>query len=87
MSITPMKVKALITQSCLTLCDPMDYSPRGSSVHGIPQATILEWVAIPFSKGSSPPRDQTCLSHRFAGRLQADSLPSEPIGKYHRNVV
>ena len=38
-----------ITQSCLTLCDPMDYSPPGSSVHGILQARILEWVAISFS--------------------------------------
>ena len=47
------------TQSCLTLCDPMDCSPPGSSVHGIPQARILEWVAMPFSKGSSQPRDRT----------------------------
>ena len=46
-------------QSCLTLCDPMDYSPPRSSVHGIPQARILEWVAMPFSKGSSQPRDRT----------------------------
>ena len=38
---------------CLTLCDPMDCSPPGSSVHGILQARILEWVAIPFSRGSS----------------------------------
>jgi len=43
----------LVTQSCLTLCHPMDCSPPGSSVHGILQARILEWVAIPFS----PPRD------------------------------
>ena len=47
-----MKVKVLVTQPCLTLCDPMDYSPPGSSVHGILQARILEWVAIPFSRGS-----------------------------------
>ena len=40
-------------QSCLTLCDPMDYSPPGSSVQGILQARILKWVAIPFSRGSS----------------------------------
>ena len=46
-----------VAQSCLTLCNPMDYSPRGSSVHGILQARILEWVAIPFSRGSSRPRD------------------------------
>ena len=43
-----------VTQLCLTLCDPMDCSPPGSSIHGIFQAKVLEWVAI-----SSPPRDQT----------------------------
>ena len=43
----------LVTQSCPTLCDPMDCSPPDSSVHGILQARILEWVAIPFSRGSS----------------------------------
>ena len=43
----------------LILCYPLDYSPPGSSVHGIPQVGILEWVAISFSKGSSQPRDQT----------------------------
>ena len=43
-----------VAQSCLTLCDPMDHSPSpGSSVHGISQARILKWVAIPFSRGSS----------------------------------
>ena len=47
------EVKVLVTRSCLTLWDSMDCSPLGSSVHGILQARILEWVAIPFSKGSS----------------------------------
>ena len=47
----PMCVKS--PQSCLTLCDPMDCSPPGSSVHGILQARIFEWVAMPFSRGSS----------------------------------
>ena len=46
-------------QSCPTLCDPLDCSPPGSSVHGILQARILEWVAMPSSKGSSQPRDRT----------------------------
>ena len=50
-------VCVLVAQSCLTLCDPMDYSLPGSSVHGILQARILEWVAIPFSRVSSQPRD------------------------------
>ena len=49
-------------QSCLTLCDPMDYSLPGSSVRGILQARILEWVAISFSRGSSQPRDRTRVS-------------------------
>ena len=52
----------LVTQSCLTFCDPMDCSSPGSCVHGISQARILEWVAISFSKGSSQPKDQTCVS-------------------------
>ena len=46
----------LLSQSCPTLCNPMDCSLPGSSVHGILQARMLEWVAMPFSKGSSPPR-------------------------------
>ena len=59
---------ALIAQSCPTLCNPMDYSPPGSAVYGILQARILEWVAVPFSRGSSKPRDLTQVSHT-AGRL------------------
>ena len=51
-----LKAKVLVAQSCLTLCDPMDCSPPGSSVLEILQ-TILEWVTIPFSRGSSQPRD------------------------------
>ena len=56
-------MKVLVDQSCLTLCNPMNCSPLGSSVHGIFQARILEWVAIPFSRGSSQPRDQTLVSY------------------------
>ena len=56
-----------VTQSCPTLCDPMDCSPPGSPVHGILPARILEWVAIAFSRGSSRPRDQTQVSC-IAGR-------------------
>ena len=58
----------LVAQSCLTLCDPMNCSPSVSSIHGILQARILEWIAIPFSRGSSWPRDQTqlsCIAGRF----------------------
>ena len=52
-----MKVKVKVTQLCPTLCDPMDYR-----VHGMFQARILEWVALPLSKGSSQPMDQTQVS-------------------------
>ena len=55
-------VCVLITQSCLTLCDPMNCSPPGSSVHGISQARKLELAAISFSRGSSWPRDQIHVS-------------------------
>ena len=53
-----MKRKVEVTQSCLTLCDPMD-----CTVHGILQGRILEWVDFPFSRGSSKPRDRTQVSH------------------------
>ena len=56
-----------VTQSCPTLCDPVDCSLLGSSVHGVFQARVLEWVAISFSRGSSRPRDLTRVSH-IAGR-------------------
>ena len=52
-----------VTQSCPTLCDPMDCSLPGSSLHGILQARVLEWVATSFSRGSSQPRDRTQISH------------------------
>ena len=76
MKMKVKKVKVLVTQSCLTLCNPMDSSQPGSSVHGILQARILEWDAIsnsghlpnPAIKPGSPV-------------LQADSLPSGPPGK------
>ena len=51
-----------VAQSCLTFCDPMDYSLPGSSVHGILQARILEWVTVYSSRGSSCLRDRTCVS-------------------------
>ena len=71
-----VKVKVLVAQSCLALCNPMDYNQPGSSVHGILQPRMLRWVAIPFSRGSSPPRKRA-----RSPELQADSLPSEPPGK------
>ena len=56
-----------VAQSCPILCDPMDWSLPGSSIHGIFQARVLEWVAISFSRGSSQPRDRTQVS-RIRGR-------------------
>ena len=61
-------VCVLVAQSSLTLCDPMDYRPPGYSVLGILQAGILEWVAIPFSRRSSRPRDRIQVSYT-AGRF------------------
>ena len=60
--------KTLRAQSCPTLCNPVDWSPLGASVHGISQARMLEWVASSFSRGSSQSRDQTwvsCIIGRF----------------------
>ena len=57
----------LVIESCLTLGDPMDCSPPGSSVHGIPQARILEWITMPSSRESSQSRDQTHISHTAGG--------------------
>ena len=66
-------------QSCLTLCNPMDGSPPGSSVHGISQARILEWVTISFSTGSSQLRDRTQVSYIGRRILLALSHPGSPI--------
>ena len=72
------KAKVLVAQSYLTLCNPMECSPPGSSVHRISQARILEWVVISFSRGSSWLRDWTWVSC-IAGRF----FTSEPPGKHH----
>ena len=69
-------IRLLVAQLCLNLCDPMDCGPPGSSVHGILQARILQWVTIPFSRGSSQLRMKP-----GSPASQADSLPSEPPGK------
>ena len=76
-----MKVKSEseVAQSCPTLCDPVDCSLPGFSIHGILQARILEWVTISFSRGSSRPRDRTCVSY-VSLHWQAGSLPLAPLG-------
>ena len=70
------KCCCLVAKSCLTLCNPMDCSPPGSSVHGISQVRILEWVAISFCEGSSRPRDPTRVCCIAGG-----SFTAEPPGK------
>ena len=72
-------VFARLLQSCPTLCEPMNYSLPVSSVHGILQARILEWVAMPSSRGSSGHRDQACVSYLL--HWQVGSLPLAPPGK------
>ena len=73
-------VRAKSLQSCLTLCDPADCSPPGSSIHGILQARILEWVSVTSSRGSSPTQGSNpSLLHIL--HWQAGSLPLAPPGK------
>ena len=73
--------EVLVTQLCLTLCDPMDCSPPGSCVHGILQARILEWLPFPPPGDlPNPGIEPQCPA------LQADSLPSEPPGKQVLNI-
>ena len=77
-----LKKEREVAQSSPTLCNPMDCSLPGFSIRGIFQARVLEWVAISFSRGSSPPRDRTQVS-----ALQTDALPSEPPGKPYMQLA
>ena len=72
------EVKVLVAQSCPTLCGPMDCILPGSSVHGILQARILEWVTIPFSRGSSHTKNQTWVFH-IAGRFFTLQVTREAV--------
>ena len=72
-----MKGKVKVAQSCLTLCDPWDYTD-----HGILQARILEWVAVPFSRGSSQPGDGTQVS-RIAGGFITSWTTREALGDWY----
>ena len=74
-----------VAQSCPTLCNPMDCGPPGSSVHGIFQAWILEWVTVSFSRGSSWPRDRTWVS-RIVGRCFT-IWGTREVHQKHRRVV
>ena len=71
-------VLSLVIQSCPTLCDPMNCSLLGSSVCGILQARILEWVSVPFSRGSSQPRDRTQVSCIAGGFLKGWATKEAP---------
>ena len=75
-NVTISESESEVVQSCPTLCDPMDCSLPGSSLHRIFQARVLERVAVCISRGSSQPRDRT-----GSPALHADALPSEPPGK------
>ena len=81
-NLTQKQGCCFVAKSCPSFCDPMDYSPPGSSLHGISQARILEWVAISFCRGSSRPRDQThvsCISRWI--------FTTEPSGKPRSRVL
>ena len=80
---THTHIYVLVAKLCQTLCDPTNYSLPGFSVHGISQARILEWIAIPFSRGSSPLRN---LEPRYPA-LQAISLPFEPRSIYSYEYI
>ena len=73
-------------QSYLILCDPMDCKLPGSSVHGIFPARILEWVAMPFPRGSSQPKDWTCISCIAGGVFTVDPL-GKPWGKVYNLIL
>ena len=83
-------MKVLVAQSCPTLCNPVGCSLPGSSLHGILQARILEWVAISFSRGYSWPRDRTWVSC-IAGRLftiwATREAPKGKIGRFNEDAV
>ena len=76
----------LVSQSCLTLCNPMDCSLPGSSVHGIFQAIVLEWIAISFSKESSRPRDQTQVSHIIDRHFTVCDLSQKAEKQYYPSL-
>ena len=86
---SPVLCCAMSFQSCPTLCDPTDCSPLGSSVHGILQARILEWVALPSSWWSSWPRDQTCVSSSscIVGGFFTTEPPGKPLSLQYRQPI
>ena len=90
-SLDPVCVCVCVhAQPCPTLCDPMDCSPPGSSIHGISQARILEWVAISYSRGSSRPRDQThisCIGKRICLSLSHLGHPLDIMASPKKKLI
>ena len=82
----PACLAGLSPQSSPALCDPVDCSPPGSSIQGILQARRMEWVAIPFSRGSSPPRDGTCISYVLYHLYHLGSLLFKEILFKYKNL-
>ena len=78
--------KSEVVQSCPTLCDPMDRSLPGSSVHGILHARILEWVSISFSGEAYWPRDRTQVSHTIGRRFPSES-PGKPCFLQKHTII
>ena len=78
-------LRARLLQSCPTLCDPMDCSLPGSSVHGILQARTLEWFAMPSCRGSSRPMDQSCVS--CSSCIAGGFFTLEPSGKPEKDHI
>ena len=75
-----------VAKSCLSFCDPMDCSQPGSSVHGLSQARILELAAFSFSRGSSRPKNQTCVS--CLGRwIITNEPPGKPRSSFNSTAI
>ena len=81
------KVKILFTQSYLTFCNPMHCSPLSSSIFRILHVRILEWVAIPFSRGSSQPRYWTQVSHTGSGFFTSWKPPGKAVYRFNANPI
>ena len=89
MMLTALGHDLLRPQSCLTLCNPMDRSPWGSSVQGIFQPRILEWVAISSSRASSPPRARTCIfcSSYIGRQIFTPEIPGKPVNCFKGIII
>ena len=86
--LNPVCIHAKSLQSCPTLCDPMDCSLPGSSVHGILQSRILEWVDMPISRGSSQPRNWTHVSLlHWQGTMEGASRGKHSLGAQCKETV